>query len=281
MVMQLGAFTSTDKGETGIDATKRYESLVGKPSAYTRHYVGIDQPLDGSFMVWSASQGKTQVIAIHARTNSYNAVRWTDIANGDYDDVLKARAAELLGYDGLAYLMWHHEPENDTDALWTSGGPDQDGPSGTAADYQAAGLHVRTVIRQAGVASSRALFGQCLMAGTYGKGHGGYDAWKLPFAILAVDGYDRYASHSFSELFMPAHNVAQTEHKQLFVEECGTVEDPQDPKAKAGWFEEAAAIAWPELVGVEYSNVTAKADYRIDTSADSLAAYKAWAQKAG
>lgn len=279
--MKLGAFTETNKGETGTDATKRYEQQVGVPSAYTRHYVGLDQPLDGSFMVWSAGQNKTQVISIHARTGTYNAVRWRDIANGDHDDDLKKRAAELLTYDGFAYLIWHHEPENDTDQVWVPGGPDQDGPSGDPADYQAAGLHVREVMRAEGVTNSRALFGQCLMAGTYGKGHGGYDAWKLPFAILAVDGYDRSGGHSFSSLFTAAHNVAQTEHKQLFVEETGTVEKSDDANYKAHWFEDAAGCTWPELVGVEYSNVSAKADFRIDTSAQSLSAYKSWAQKAG
>lgn len=281
----LGTFSEASRGESQKDAVLRYEDLVGVEAWSTRHYVGLDQPLDGGTMTWSASVGKIQIISLHARINNYDALRWSAIARGDHDAMLRQRVQELMSYAGFAYVVWHHEPENDTDAIWQPGGPDQDGPSGTAQDYIDAGLHVRDVMRKAGLTASRALFGQCLMAGTYGQGHGGYDAWKLPFAVLLVDGYDKAPAapvskrHSFSSLFAPAHNVATQTGRHLIVEECGTCESDVDANYKSRWFNEASNVSWPELLGASYSNVTAKADFRVNSSPQALNAYKAWATK--
>ena len=63
---------------------------------------------------------------------------WADIAAGVYDQVILARATDLIAFDGPVIFSFQHEPENDHAA-------------GTPAAFIAAFRHVRSVFENAGV----------------------------------------------------------------------------------------------------------------------------------
>ena len=110
-----------------------------------------------------------------------------------------------------------------------------------------------------------------------------------------MDGYNRFPRAadrwlSFERIFVPAHRFAVAHDKGMLVEETGTLEQTDgghrgDPRAKAQWFKDMAATvkAWPEVVGIEYSNTVA--DYRghpmayeVETSQASMDAFRSVAQ---
>ena len=96
---------------------------------------------------------------------------------------------------------------------------------------------------------------------------------------------------SFEEIFSAAHDAAVSTERRLFVGENGSVEQCDcgnslgDPNAKAQWLADQCATlrSWPEVHAVLYSHTTCNHNgymmkYRVDSSAEALAAYKAFGQ---
>jgi hypothetical protein len=258
-----------------------FESLIGRPLAITRHYLTWNISLVNNTIRWSAAAGHIPYVAWHATKKGNVAVPWASIAAGAEDTLIASRAAAVRDAGFPMYLTFHHEPEDDL-------------ANGTAADFVAAYDHVRSMFDAAGV--TNVTWVVTLMATTYGGGHHGYAAW-LPsnFDLLGVDGYNRHPCissldkhpwRSFEEIFTPAHNASVSSGIPLFVGENGSVEaydcgvSTGDPGAKAQWFIDQGATlkSWPEVKAVLYSHTTCRhngypMEYRVDSSANSLAAY--------
>jgi len=269
---QWGVRALPRAGENPMTALTDLETAVGRRFAIERQYQVWGAALPGKFTLWASSQGRTPYIGWQAwtGTNSGPRVPWSSISNGSRDTFLNKQAASLKAWGQPVYLTFHHEPEDDPDC-------------GTAAEYRAAYNHIRTVFDQAGV--TNATWVLTLMASTYNGGYGGPSNWEPDnYDIVGVDGYNRYPVanvkyRSFADIFGPARAFAVRRGKPLGIGEYGCVEQGvNDPNGKAAWFADAGATmkAWPELRFACYSHVTASGyDYWVDSSASSLAAFKA------
>ena len=273
-----------------MPGTLAFEAQIGRTVNATRHYRSFDDTIVGVPVQESIAGGRTPLISWHAFNNSIfqgvtNKVdaRWADITAGVHDAVIIARAEELksLGTAKVRFVF-HHEPEDDVDG-WPAG--QGQGRCGTPAEFAPAWMHVRDVMKANGVGAN-VRFGVCLMGSTYRGGHGGAAVW-IPATLvpdfIATDGYTRDAGAgqkwtSFVQVYGAAHDFAVSRGRPLVIEESGVAEGVT-PDLKPAWYDGAAATlaVWqPELY--MYSNVYAQnfggQDYRVDTTPESLAAFK-------
>jgi hypothetical protein len=279
---RFGAFVNPF-GAKSTDAIPAFEALIGRPLAITRHYLNWNVPLTSSTIRWSAGSGHVPYVAWHATEKGNVPVPWATIASGQHDAHIRTQAQAVRNAGFPLYLTFHHEPEDDK-------------AIGTAAEFVAAYDRVRGIFDAEGVTNATWIV--TLMATTYGGGHGGYQAW-LPadFDLLGVDGYNRHPCVTaplkhpwkpFADVFRRAHEAAVSNGIGLFVGETGCVErydcgnTTGDPAAKAAWLTAAGATirSWPEVEAILYSHTTCRhngytMEYRVDSSAASLAAYSA------
>lgn len=285
MAIQLGV--GIQDGSGGVMAgTLDFEALVGRQVDATRHYRGFNDNLNGSAVRESIAGGRSPLIAWHAFEGDGTTYKWSDISAGRYDDIIALRAQELISLGNVPIkLCLHHEPEDDVTGSLTG-----QGDCGAPEDYAPYWHYVHAALRSHGVGKNVKI-GVCLMGRSY---HNGQAEVFIPPDIkpdwLASDGYNHGGIggggwRSFTSIFQPAYFFASARGKRLTIEECGTVEGA--PGQKAAWFEEAATMlqAW-DVPFYMYSHVVAHKpygdlDYRVDTSPDSLAAFKSLVTSSG
>jgi hypothetical protein len=80
-------------------------------------------------------------------------------------------------------------------------------------------------------------------------------------------------------LFSSFYAWSVQHHLPAMITETGSMEDPADPGRKAGWFNDADA--WlhthPDIKGFVYFNSTVRYPWLVETSPESLAAFRALA----
>jgi hypothetical protein len=277
-----GAYAAVRSGESGQHAILSLEQKIGRKLGITRHYMNWDRAIPSDLIRWSAAGGRKPYIAWEAFHRNNSAVSWRSIANGNWDQRIRAQAARIRNWGKPAFFTFHHEPENDTRC-------------GTPADFRAAYQRVRNIFDNMNVHNLTWVV--VLMAPTYSGGNHGANAW-LPsrYDLIGVDGYNRWpcvpdrSKHHwtpFREIFRPAHNAAVHRHKGLFIGEFASVERNAcgnrggDRQAKASWIHWAGETLklWPECKGAVYSHTLGRYQgyneaFWINTSLASLKAYR-------
>ena len=278
----LGVHSESLTGGPLISAQQAFmdaEASLDGRLALTRHYFGWNEPPVDDFVRWSASTGRIPVISWHAFTRDGSPhVRWNDIAAGVHDERVHQVAAQIRSLDAAVLFSFHHEPEDDIDAIGAQGRCGENG-----AEFVAAFDRVQGIFDAEGVDNARRL--ATLQSSTIRGGQRNPDEWiPTTHEWLGVDGYNRLDRgdnwQSFEELFAPAHARATADGTGSFIQEFGCVEDPADPDAKPAWIRDARAVVktWPGCGGLLYSHVTGTfngADYvyRFDTSTASKEAF--------
>lgn len=278
MTVRLGRWDSTSDQGVIHDA----DVIAGSPSGFTRHYLDLQDNWTGGFTQFSFDRERIPVIAVHSWKADRTPVQWAAVADGTWDTEITTHAqdfADLPGRTVPAYFVFHHEPENEENNRISG---DITGTCGTHTEFRAAATHFQDLIRAVMPSFTDCRIGVTLMAGTYTGGHGGLDAWTqgVDCWFYGVDAYNHGSTkETFSAITKPAHDAATVAGKKLFIQEIGCEEIP-GTQFKAEFFKDMRTVSktWPELVGIEYSNVKAKGDYRIDTSPKALAAFKALGQ---
>lgn len=271
-------------GSTDWQRITAADNLAGYPSGLCRQYLPLTQSFTGSYIQHAVDHGRIPIINLHSWTDGpRHAIPWLNVADGMFDDVLLANFTDFARLGVLAYFIFHHEPENDVNGA--TGGDLPPGEScGTRSEFVAASARVRDLMRSV-LPASQALFGVTLMQGRFASGE--WSQWvPLTYHFLGIDGYSHgkvnkagVNTETFSNIFTPAHQAAASVQKALLIQECGVAETPGAPAFKPNFYDEMRSLtkSWPELLGICTSNVSAKEDYRIDTTPASLAAYQALA----
>lgn len=274
-------------GSTAQSRIDAADALIGQPSGCVRQYLDLTQSYTGGYIQFAFENNRTPIIAVHSWTpQPRHAIPWRDVANGVYDEVILGNAQQFKAMGGRgvpAYIVFHHEPENEEDGK-VSGDLPPGETCGSRQDFKDAFDHFRRICRQV-LTPADAIFGCTLMAGRYRSGD--WTSWVPPvYAFLGIDGYSHgnvnrngVNTETFDSIFTPAHNAAQTAGKSLVIEEVGVAETPSIPSFKADFITDMrfTAKTWPELLAICYSNLDAKEDYSLDTSSGALNAFKAMA----
>lgn len=267
-----------------FDALVNLETLLGRQFEIHRAYLGMDIDIVNSNLTRLADRGTTPYRSFHAWTTGRVPLQWADIAAGKHDAWLERQASMVAAWGRPMYMAFHHEPENDVNGFIGSG----EGPCGTAADYRAAYHHVRDVFTPA----TNLTWVVTLMNSTFAGRRGGWQQF-FPgdrFDLVGVDGYNRGSYtigpdkwKTFTELFNPAYQVAQSLGKQLFIGESACAEEGGD---KADWVNKALyrlkqwgtgvhAVCWSHIGSSPMSSGESISSFWMDSSPQALAAFAA------
>jgi hypothetical protein len=300
---RLGIFCEPQPPEHGfLDSLRHFEQEIGREVRIYRSYrswgAQLETPPITSLM--KRATPPRFYFTVHAFYDSKgnNPIPWSEIAAGQHDAVIDAYAAELKTITAKTpvYMCFHHEMEN------------EEGKCGTPDEFQAAYWHFRNRIENVkGV--TKLTWVITYMGNTFRGKHGGPRRWwpaNPPAGLLAdqlmgVDVYNRNLCHGkgwrrFDYLIQNPWIFATHVGRPLFIGECGCVEADEcggtgkHGVKKAKWFEQALeymrdtapALGYVQLDAFCYSHVLGFNDgsYRIDTSAESQASFKALANDA-
>ncbi len=267
----FGAFVQPGP-TTGADrrsAVTALETSIGRPLAMERVYYRWDEPWPTADDAWTRDAARIPYISWNITGADGTSARWADIAAGADDPILHARAADLIAFGSPVVFSFSHEPDND-------------GPAGTASDFIAAYRHVHDVFEADGV--TNVTYAWTMTASSFQTGaaaafYPGDDVVD----VIAADGYDWYGCpqggswRSFDQIFASFYAFGQEHGKRMIVAEWGVREDPASPGRKATWIDDASAQLqrWPGIVAVLYFDADRGCPRWVDSSASSLAAFRA------
>jgi hypothetical protein len=269
----FGAAVAPRSGETRQTSIQRVERQIGRTFAIDHEYYKWDDAFPGSYEQWTADQGRIPFLNWKPATKNGTVIPWSRIASGAEDATIISHADAIKAFGRPMYLTFHHEPENDTGAF------------GTPQEFAAAFRHVVEVMRSRG--ATNVAFVWTMMGSTF-NGYDGRDpASFYPgndyVDLIGTDGYNWYPGkagtqwRSFQWIFQPSHDFAEAHNKPWMVVEYGVQEDPANPNHKAEWLRDALATAksWPSLKSLMYYDRYKLYPWDTDSSAISMAAYKA------
>jgi beta-mannanase len=249
------------------DAVLELERQIGRRLAIDHTYVPWRAPL-GWRPAWDVSLGRIPLITFGNGGNT------TEIAQGRHDVYLRQLSEAVRALGKPVFLRYAHRMDLASAGSWV-GGP---------ASYVAAWRHVHEIFAGLPVSwvwtPTAAGFSGDQPAERFYPGDD-YVDW------IAADGYNgagcggQSGWRQLSDVFGDFYAWGSARGKPLMIAEAGTVEDPADPGRKAAWFDNAArqlATEMPNVQALVYFHAKKACDYRVDTSARSLEAFKRLAQ---
>jgi uncharacterized protein YkwD len=259
-------------GDPDEDALLHFESQIGRRVGIDHMYVHVGIPLPISRFNWDRAGGRVPLVDWDLQPPVLYS--WAQVAAGKADKIINATARTARAYGHPILLSFEHEPEY-------SVARGHAGPS----EFVAAWRHVVDRFRAEGATN-------VLWVLDYGgdiplKGTG--DLWypgPSYVDFVGADGYNWYGARhnaqwrSIADVFTSFYFWALSVHKPAMIVETGVLEDPANPGRKAAWFTQADAWlhSHPDIKAFVYFNTPVKWPWWIDTSPQSLAAFRSLAQ---
>lgn len=264
-----------------VDDVAALEAEIGHPFNFERTYHGWDDAFPDARERASAAQGHTILASFQGRRASGELIPFARVA--DPTDVAITRdlqdlAARLRDFGQPIYVIYHDEADND-------------GAYGSPAEFVAAWRRIVTVIRDAG--ADNVVWVWSLTAKAYPSQA---DAWYPGDAWvdrLSVSGYNWYTGdpvspwRTFASIFASFFEWAASHPQPAMIGATSTGENPRvandAPRSKPTWIREALSTieATPQLQAVVWfanaDGTDAHKDWRLDSSAASLDAFRAFA----
>jgi beta-mannanase len=248
-------------------AVLELERQIGRRLAIDHTYVPWGTGL-GWRPAWDVSLGRIPIITFGNGGNT------SEIAQGRHDVYLRQLSEAVRELGKPVFLRYAHRMDLPSASSWV----------GDPASYVAAWRHVHEIFSGLPVSwvwtPTAAAFAGDQPAERFYPGDD-YVDW------IAADGYnalgcDRQREwRQLSEVFGAFYAWGSARGKPLMIAEAGSTEDPADPGRKATWFDNAArqlATEMPNVQALVYFDAKKTCDYRVATSARSLAAFKRLAQ---
>jgi hypothetical protein len=256
-------------GDPDEDALLHLEAEIGRKLAIDHIYVHLGSPLPYTRFAWDRANGRLPLVDWDLIDPFYT---WSQIAGGKADRIINADAKAAAAYKGPILLSFHHEPEYGVPRY------------GTPAEFVAAWKHVVDRFRAA--RATNVLWIWILGSEVFRQGTA--DGWfpgRSYVDYVGADGYN-YAFakpgaqwRTVADLFDAFYAWSAEKHLPAMITETGCLEDPADPGRKAAWFNQADA--WlhthPDIKAFMYFNTTVRWPWFVDTSPQSLAAFRALA----
>lgn len=256
--------------DTDENALLHFESEIGRKVSIDHIYVHIGTPLPYARFAWDRANGRVPLVDWDVADPTYS---WARIAAGKEDGIINATARAAAAYGQPLLISFDHEP------LYSAFVP------GRPAQFRAAWRHVVDRFRAAG--ADNVFWILILTASTYDQGIADlYYPGRAYVNFLAADGYNwKFTRHkarwrSFADIFTSFYYYTLEKRLPGMITEAGTLEDPNNPGRKAAWYR--GADAWlhshPNIKAFVYFNTTVRWPWWIDTSPQSLAAFRTLAQ---
>jgi hypothetical protein len=251
-------------GEDDAQAVGAFERQVGRKMTFERVYHRWSDEFPDAQDYEHRDQGRILFL-------SWSGAPWAEIANGSYDNLIDARAADLKAFGAPLFFSFNHEPEMDQKML------------GSPADFVAAyrRIHARFVAN--GV--TNVSFAPTFMAISFKNGNiDSFYPGDAYIDVLAADGYNQFTCkngiswRTFKQIFQYFVAFGNAHAKPMVIPEYGSLEDPADPNRRAQWLSDAAETlkGWPGVKAISYyDHDVPPCYYRLDSSATALNSYAA------
>jgi len=256
-------------GDPDKDALVQLEAEIGRKLAIDHIYVHLGTPLPYTRFAWDRANGRLPLVDWDLIDPFYT---WSQIAGGKADRIINADARAAAAYKGPILLSFHHEPEYGVPRY------------GTPAQFVAAWRHVVDRFRAAGATNVLWIW----ILGSEVFRQGAADGWypgRSYVDYVGADGYNYAFANAgarwrtVADLFDSFYAWSVEKHLPAMITETGSLEDPGDPGRKAAWFNEADA--WlhthPDIKAFMYFNTIVRWPWLVDTSQQSLEAFRALA----
>ena len=258
-------------GDPDEDALLYLEAEIGRKLTIDHLYVHLGTPFPYARFAWDNASGRIPFVDWDVIDPFYT---WSQISAGKADKIINAEARAAAAYKRPIMLSFFHEPE--------LGVPKY----GTPAQFVAAWKHVVDRFRAAG--ATNVIWVWITEAKVFDQGAA--DGWypgRSYVDYVGADGYNWFAARSHpkalwrsvNSLFSSFYAWSVEKHVPAMIAETGCLEDPSNPDRKAAWFQ--SADAWlhthPNIKAFVYFNTTWRWPWLVDSSPQSLAAFRALA----
>ena len=204
-------------------------------------------------------------------------IKNTDISSGQKDNYIRQMASDMKAYNKEIYISLMHEA-NGNWYDWAIG----DSKVNNNQTYKAAYQHVVNMFRQVGANNVKFIWN--VNAGNCGTGtsYTGHYPGDTYVDYVAIDGYNWGTTQSwgstwqsFDEIFAAPYQALSTINKPIFITEFSSAEIGGN---KAAWITETfntIRTKYPRIKLVSWFGENKETDWRINSSAASLAAFRA------
>lgn len=261
---------------------------VDRKFAIDHHYYPWLTPFPDDYDRWTASQGRIPMISVCSCYWDKNntPVMWADVASGKFDLYLISIADRFKAMKVPAFFAYDGEAETNAQGYSNQ-------PRGSTQDFVHAFRHVVDVFRARGatnVAFVWTVTGYAFQAASGSQGAETASMYPGDNYVdwLGVDPYNFGRANAWNSLAYemgPWYQWATANHpgKPLMLAEWGSVEDQGNPNRKAQWLQDAATALQTQFSKVravvyfdeqKFEQGTVH-DWRIDTTQQSLAAFRA------
>lgn len=276
---------NTSQGETSVT---KLESEIGRHLAFTRDYLLWDSAFPTAFEKWLGQRGTIPMVSVKSKLSNGTIVPWASVAAAQPGSALYAQivswADRFASFGYPVYFTYNHEPEASSNNTY-----------GTAADYIAAWRHIHDIFVAQGATNVRFMWIMTDWAFKVPSTDRRY-AWKWYPGDAYVDGiaadaYNWWTCRGRDEPWQSLATAisgfltfgAQHPTIPMWLTEFGSVENPNDPTAKANWITQAQAVlqqpAYAQIVGVAYFNQVQPSlpncDWPVESSTAATAAFTA------
>ena len=258
-------------GGNGVDqqmaAVESRERDLGRRLAIDHHFYPWDKEFPTAREEADLQAGRVPMI-------SWNGTLNLGIDLGLQDDLIKTRAAAVKALGGKVLIRW----------MWEMDGRRKANDSGHPALYVAAWRHIHDVFAAEGATNVQWVW--CPNASAFADGGNAPSFYPGDEYVdwICGDGYNWAPGRSgdqwrsFADIYGAFYDWGVAHGKPLMVGEFGAQE--RNPGDKAQWLtdaREALKTKFPEIKAVLYFDANKDYDWRVSTSPETLAAFRAMA----
>jgi hypothetical protein len=272
-------------------AFRSYSNAVGRMPYFVKVFRALDEPFEGSIQA-IVDVGATPMITLEPTWRGHPREVLPRIARGEADSLLRARIGELrqLTRDSVIIEL---APEMNArfGAPWQAAGD-----SNVAHDYRAAWRRIVAVAREAGLTNARWVWSPSAGNPYTNRPTGGTHWNWMDRYYPGDDVVDYVGLHAFNDAvsqraWVPfvelvdgdaadralSTLIAMHPRKPIILGEMASSELPGKPGAKAAWIAAAfdALSQCAPIAAVVWFDANKERDWRVNSSAESLAAYRA------
>jgi len=256
----------------GLSNTLSFESMIGKNLAVNSMYYSWNDNFPTSDCNTAYNYGAVPLLTWEPFLNTTNTLE--AISNGDYDSYITKFAQDAKASGKLIYLRFGHEMNSDW-YPWTGYG---NGGSSGPAKYIAAWKHIHGIFTSVGATNVKWVW--CPNHLSFPNVSWNEPADYYPGSAyvdwIGVDGYNWGSEiwRTFDEVYSSYYSTFSSYGKPMMIAEFASAEDGGN---KAAWITDAFSKIknnYPKFKIFIWFNVNKERDWRIESSASSLASFK-------
>ncbi len=271
----LAQFESTIHRRLAIVQTfTGWQTAAGTPVPFPTGFAAYADTVGATPMVtWQPEQGASAGGSAGGLLSDQPNFALTQLSSGRYDSYIRSWADQAKAFGHVVYVRLMHEM-NDRTYPWSNGVNGNMGPQ----QYIAAWRHIVGIFAAEGATNVQ--FVWCVGAKPATPDPAVFYPGDNYVSWVSLDGYNRGRPwQSFTSVFAQAYReITAVSTRPVMIAEVGSVENPTDDTAKAGWitsaFEQEIPQDFPRIRAVLYFDAPGRGfSYPLDSSPQALAAF--------